>query len=51
MPKARVQFSFSLTNSELTDFMKAREKFKSIEIIRRGIKQALKEIEESRKQE
>jgi hypothetical protein len=43
MTKARYTYVFSLTGQDEIDFITCRSKFKVIEVIRRGIKECLKE--------
>jgi len=41
--KARYSYVFTLTNGDQTDFVVARSKFKVVDIVRLGIKEALKQ--------
>ena len=42
MTKERYQFTFSLAGQDYIDFLTCRAKFKVIEIVRLGIREALK---------
>jgi hypothetical protein len=43
MTEYRYAFNFSLKEADMQDFKKARERHKLIEIVRMGIKEALKD--------
>jgi len=43
MPKARYSYVFSITGQDEINFQTARGQFKVIEIVRLGIKEALKQ--------
>ena len=49
-PKRRYQHTFSLTDQEEVDLLTVTCKFKVIEIIRKGIKELLKECPEPSKE-